>query len=576
MNAETRPATGPHAAVDESAPAPPEIVSKLQWLMFFRMVMFTVLLGSTLAFEYASPVQFPHLYPEWAMLGLIVATYVLTIIYAVVLKRLRAGHEIFAYVQLMIDLITSVVLVTLTGGTESLFLFTFSLTVLAASILLYRRGAMYVSAVATGLVVLIVTREAMGWWLPSGPAEGERLRSVFLSGMTNVTAVFLVALLAGYLSEQLRAAGQRLRFASADIEALRALNEHIITSIQSGLLSYTLDYHIIFINPAAARMTGLAGERVLYHDVSDLFPSLRERDHEHPERLRRWEEEYVRPDGLRRVLGFSLSPLLDAGGLHQGWILIFQDLTPIRQMEQKIKRSEQLAAIGKMAAGIAHEIRNPLASMSGSIQMMSQTGSLDPVSEKLMGIVLRETDRLNALVTDFLQFARPQPPQLEQIQLRAMLAEMVEVFAYLRYQEDVAAPTSVILDMDEEVELEADPRQLKQVLWNLLNNAAEAASGEVIIRVRADRAAKTVQVRVIDDGCGIPAEVQGRIYDPFFTTKDSGSGLGLAQVLRIVEDHGGSLHAESEPGVGSTFTVTLPLVARATTLTTELLMEAHP
>ena len=468
------------------------------------------------------------------------------------------------------------VLVTLTGGTESLFLFTFSLTVLAASILLYRRGAMYVSAVATGLVVLIVTREAMGWWLPSGPAEGERLRSVFLSGMTNVTAVFLVALLAGYLSEQLRAAGQRLRFASADIEALRALNEHIITSIQSGLLSYTLDYHIIFINPAAARMTGLAGERVLYHDVSDLFPSLRERDHEHPERLRRWEEEYVRPDGLRRVLGFSLSPLLDAGGLHQGWILIFQDLTPIRQMEQKIKRSEQLAAIGKMAAGIAHEIRNPLASMSGSIQMMSQTGSLDPVSEKLMGIVLRETDRLNALVTDFLQFARPQPPQLEQIQLRAMLAEMVEVFAYLRYQEDVAAPTSVILDMDEEVELEADPRQLKQVLWNLLNNAAEAASGEVIIRVRADRAAKTVQVRVIDDGCGIPAEVQGRIYDPFFTTKDSGSGLGLAQVLRIVEDHGGSLHAESEPGVGSTFTVTLPLVARATTLTTELLMEAHP
>ena len=576
MNADTRPATGPHAAVDESAPAPPEIVSKLQWLMFFRMVMFTVLLGSTLAFEYASPVQFPHLYPEWAMLGLIVATYVLTIIYAVVLKRLRAGHEIFAYVQLMIDLITSVVLVTLTGGTESLFLFTFSLTVLAASILLYRRGAMYVSAVATGLVVLIVTREAMGWWLPSGPAEGERLRSVFLSGMTNVTAVFLVALLAGYLSEQLRAAGQRLRFASADIEALRALNEHIITSIQSGLLSYTLDYHIIFINPAAARMTGLAGERVLYHDVSDLFPSLRERDHEHPERLRRWEEEYVRPDGLRRVLGFSLSPLLDAGGLHQGWILIFQDLTPIRQMEQKIKRSEQLAAIGKMAAGIAHEIRNPLASMSGSIQMMSQTGSLDPVSEKLMGIVLRETDRLNALVTDFLQFARPQPPQLEQIQLRAMLAEMVEVFAYLRYQEDVAAPTSVILDMDEEVELEADPRQLKQVLWNLLNNAAEAASGEVIIRVRADRAAKTVQVRVIDDGCGIPAEVQGRIYDPFFTTKDSGSGLGLAQVLRIVEDHGGSLHAESEPGVGSTFTVTLPLVARATTLTTELLMEAHP
>ncbi len=562
MNAEPRP-TGPHPAAVDPTPPAPEIVGKIQWLMFFRMVMFTVLLGSTLAFEYATPVNVPHIYPEWAMLGLIVATYVLTIIYSLIIKRLKAGLEVFAYVQLMIDLLTSVVLVTLTGGTESLFLFTFSLTVLAASILLYRKGAMYVSAVATALIVLLVTREAMGWYLPAGPAEGEQLRSIFLSGMTNVTAVFLVALLAGYLSEQLRAAGQRLRFASADIEALRALNEHIITSIQSGLLSYTLDYHIIFINPAAARIVGLEGDKVLYHDVSDLFPSLRERDHEHPERLRRWEEAYVRPDGLRRVLGFSLSPLLDATGLHQGWILIFQDLTPIREMEQKIKRSEQLAAIGKMAAGIAHEIRNPLASMSGSIQMMSQTGSLDPMSEKLMGIVLRETDRLNALVTDFLQFARPQPPQFDHLQLRTTLAELVEVFAYLRYQDGVAAPGTVVLDMVDDVELDADPRQLKQVFWNLLNNAAEAASGEVVIRVRTDDAGETVRIRVIDDGCGIPEEVQGRIYDPFFTTKDSGSGLGLAQVLRIVEDHGGNLHAESEPDLGSTFTVTLPLAARA-------------
>ncbi len=547
-----------------SSPAAPEIVSKLQWLMFFRMVMYTVLLGSTLAFEYASHDDHT-LHPEWPMLGLVVATYVLTIIYAVVLKRLRRRHEVFAYIQLMIDLLTSAVLVTLTGGTESLFLFTFSLAVLAASILLYRRGAMYVSAVATGLIVLLVTREAMGWWMPGGPADGERLRGVFLSGMTNVTAVFLVALLAGYLSEQLRAAGQRLRFASADIEALRALNEHIITSIQSGLLSYTLDYRLIFINPAAARILGISADQVLFHNVLDLFPSIVGRDSDRPEALSRWEESYVSPEGIRRTLGLSLSPLLDASGAHQGWILIFQDLTPIREMEEQMRRSEQLAAIGKMAAGIAHEIRNPLASMSGSIQMMSQTADLDATSEKLMGIVLRETDRLNTLVTDFLQFARPTAPQKEPIDLSLMLEDLVDVFGNLHYREGETPHINVRIDIDDEVTLECDPRQLKQVLWNLLNNAAEAASTEVLIRVRTPRGEGRTVIRVIDDGCGIPAEVMERIYDPFFTTKDHGSGLGLAQVLRIIEDHGGSLRAESEPDVGSAFTVTVPTVVEAGT-----------
>jgi len=550
--------------VVRSSPAAPEIVSKLQWLMFFRMVMYTVLLGSTLAFEYASHDDHT-LHPEWPMLGLVVATYVLTIIYAVVLKRLRRRHEVFAYIQLMIDLLTSAVLVTLTGGTESLFLFTFSLAVLAASILLYRRGAMYVSAVATGLIVLLVTREAMGWWMPGGPADGERLRGVFLSGMTNVTAVFLVALLAGYLSEQLRAAGQRLRFASADIEALRALNEHIITSIQSGLLSYTLDYRLIFINPAAARILGISADQVLFHNVLDLFPSIVGRDSDRPEALSRWEESYVSPEGIRRTLGLSLSPLLDASGAHQGWILIFQDLTPIREMEEQMRRSEQLAAIGKMAAGIAHEIRNPLASMSGSIQMMSQTADLDATSEKLMGIVLRETDRLNTLVTDFLQFARPTAPQKEPIDLSLMLEDLVDVFGNLHYREGETPHINVRIDIDDEVTLECDPRQLKQVLWNLLNNAAEAASTEVLIRVRTPRGEGRTVIRVIDDGCGIPAEVMERIYDPFFTTKDHGSGLGLAQVLRIIEDHGGSLRAESEPDVGSAFTVTVPTVVEAGT-----------
>ncbi len=539
------------SAVERQPPS--EIVGKLQWLMFFRLVMFTLLLGSVLAFDYAKTET-----PQWTLIGLVVAIYVLTIVYSVALKRMRRGFESFAYAQLLIDLLSSVALVTLTGGTESLFIFTFSLTVLAASILLYRRGALYTSAVATALIVGLVAREAMGWGIPSGPAEGDQLRSIFLHGVTNVTAVFLVALLAGYLSEQLRAAGQQLRFASADIEALKALNEHIITSIQSGLVSYTLDDKIIFFNPAASKITGLETADVLFRSVASVFPGVRDHESSGDDSLSRWEQAFVRPDGSRRVLGFSLSPLLDAHRAHQGWILIFQDLSPIREMEERIRRSEQFAAIGKMAAGIAHEIRNPLASMSGSIQMLSQSSTLDPMSEKLMRIVMRETDRLNALITDFLHFARPKEPEFSRFPLRPLVQEVIEVFAYLHFQ-DTEAQLDVDVQVPTDLEVTADPQQLKQVVWNLFNNAAEAMENSGVVSLSAacdDRGA--VEIRVQDSGCGITDEVRDRIFDPFFTTKDSGSGLGLAQVLRIVEDHGGELLVESVPDAGSTFVVRLP------------------
>ncbi|MEZ4434289.1 MAG: ATP-binding protein [bacterium] len=537
----------------------PELVAKLKWLMFFRVAIITLLLGSSLVLRIIGA-DFAANPTQLMLLGVIIVTYALTIIYALVLRALRDHYERFAYAQLVVDLVISAVLISITGGTSSLFLILYALTVLNASILLYRRGAMYMMALSTALVVLQVAREALGWWLPGGPVPDRELLGVLLSGITNISAVFLVALLAGYLGEELRTAGRRLRRASRDLESARALNERIIQSIQSGLVAYTLDDDVTFFNPAAERITGLRADGVLYRRIAEIFPELPAA----ADPARRWEAAFVRPDGAHRVLGYSRSPLLDGAGAQIGWIVAFQDLTPLREMQANVRRSERLAAIGKMAAGIAHEIRNPLASMSGSIQMLRDTIALDPMGERLMNIVLRETDRLNALITDFLQFARPNPPQIESVDLRALLEELIQVFGYLRHPTEGEAPrgSEVQLDAPAELRLDADPRQLKQVFWNLLNNATQALGDDGEVRLVARRRGDRVTVAVIDTGAGIPSEALDRIFDPFYSTKEQGTGLGLAQVLRIVEEHGGRIDVQSVVGAGSTFTVEFPVAHR--------------
>ncbi|MEE2787349.1 MAG: ATP-binding protein [Myxococcota bacterium] len=538
-----------------------ELAARLEWLMFFRVVIVTVLLGSSVVFRLSDQDLFNA--RRVTLLAVIIGTYVLTIIYAFVLRNLRTRYDVFAYFQVLVDMLLSTVLVGLTGGTESFFLVLFSLCVLSASILLYRRGAMWAMLVATMLIVLLVAREAMGWWLPRGPVTDEALLSVFLSGLTNVSAVFLVGMLAGYLSEQVRDAGQRLIDASRNIEALKALNGHIITSIQSGLVSCTLDHRIIFFNPAAERITGYASEQVLYGRATDLFPSIVGKQID--DDLARWEGQYRRPDGQFRNLGYSLSPLLDGRDQHQGWILILQDLTPLREMEESVRRSERFAAIGKMAAGIAHEIRNPLASMSGSIQMLAASDSLDMTGNRLMRIVLRETDRLNALVTEFLQFARPNPPKFESVQLKRILDELVLVFSYLHFtDEDIAQKLNIDVDlhMDAEVTLDADPRQIRQVFWNLLNNGVQAMAEDGIISVDVELRQREVEVRIQDQGCGIAPDKLDRIFDPFYSTKQNGTGLGLALVHRIVEEHEGRIHVASEMDTYTRFSVILQLKQR--------------
>jgi two-component system sensor histidine kinase PilS (NtrC family) len=236
--------------------------------------------------------------------------------------------------------------------------------------------------------------------------------------------------------------------------------------------------------------------------------------------------------------------------------VIFQDLTQLRAMEARVQRSERLADLGQVAAGLAHELRNPLASMAGSVELLRSAPGLSASDARLMDIVLREAGRLEQLVADFLAFSRPTPPRREQVQFDRVLSETLEVFAHDPFAARVCVETALA-----PTTAWCDPGQIKQVFWNLLANAAQAAgSAETrgTVRVACGEDAGAARLVVEDDGPGITSTDLSQLFTPFFTTKERGSGLGLATVQRIVDAHGGSVTVESSPGDGARFVVRLP------------------
>jgi two-component system sensor histidine kinase PilS (NtrC family) len=269
--------------------------------------------------------------------------------------------------------------------------------------------------------------------------------------------------------------------------------------------------------------------------------------------------------------------LKNGDGTASGHVVIFQDVTEVVKMESELRRSERLAAIGELSASIAHEVRNPLAAISGSVQILRRrTGESEDEGEngRLMEIVIRETDRLNRLITDFLQYARPGPLRPETVTIGEAVEDVVMMF-------DSVRPTGVevAVELEDGLQIDADPAQLRQLLWNLVLNASEAMPEGGTLRIRTAmlpretsqggaeirrngeldaKPAGWAEIVVADRGAGIPAEVRERIFDPFYTTKSNGSGLGLAAVHRIVEDHGGIVRLESEVGEGTTVRLKLP------------------
>ncbi len=375
-----------------------------------------------------------------------------------------------------------------------------------------------------------------------------------------VFSFFLVAFLASYLAESLRRVGEELSQTSASLADLERRSEHILQSIASGLMTTDLEGRITYCNRAAERIAQVQASAVVGCSFNEVFRL--------PAGLDPWRDPKtlagapLRLEGLidgrvdDHLLGMTFSPLHDDREGVAGIICAFQDLTRIRQMEQQVRRSDRLAAIGELAAGMAHEIRNPLASLSGSITMLREELQLEGTGRELMEIVTGEISRLDALITDFLGFASPREPLVSRTDLGALARETATLL-----RQSHQAPWRVeVIEKDElPAVAEVDPDLVRQVFWNLSRNAIEAMPGGGLLEIVVTATPDTVTVAFVDCGGGIPAAAMPRIFTPFFSTKERGTGLGLAIVFKIVEAHRGRVDVESAPGSGTTVQVVLPV-----------------
>lgn len=558
--------------------------NNLQWLMLFRVILATFFLGIAVIIQLQKSDSYlaPYLIYLYELTG---AVYILTFIYAIIIPAIK-NLKIFAYFQIMADIILISIMVFVTGGINSIFAFMYSISIIAASILLYRFGGMLTATTASFCYSFLLNLQYHHIIVPPqlSPyiASGYEGTPLFFPIIVNITAFYLVALLSSFVAEQARKSTIQLQQKQTNIEQLEALNENIIQSINSGLLTLDAEERIITFNRAAEEITGLSHAQVYLHEIDKIFPGVKLSEDQVGAKVNndavspRFEMSFTRPDGKRFDLGFSSSILKDAAGREMGKILVFQDLTSFKAMRDYIRRMDRLAAVGQLAAGIAHEIRNPLASISGSIQVLSKSLQLNDRDKKLGEIILRESNNLNLLISDFAQFARPDLQRRERIPLKTFVDETLQLF---QNSPECKNGLTVQQEVGEDIFFEGDPQQFKQVLWNLLINGAQSfanGGGELaIIACLKEKGfhpiiersqfqenpaplSQWVEIMVRDTGCGIDSEDQDKIFDPFYTTKDNGTGLGLSIVHRIIQEHGGSIAVQSKKGLGTCFTIYLP------------------
>ena len=537
------------------------------YLMLFRLVLISLVLGTTILIAWLSDADLRS--PSFLVLFAIIATtYLLTIVYARAVVRVGDLKRL-ADVQLALDLITSTLLVHVTGGAQSAYTFFFPLSIIAAATIRFRAGAVTIALVAT----LLFTSVSLLGWLGLLPVPtGQRLLPSDMSAMglgralaLNLAAFAGVAMLAYNLGGQIQRTSASLetqRTATAD---LYALHEDIVRCLSSGLITVDARNVVLTINQAACEILATSPAPVVGQLVEQVLPGIQGTLARIPERgaVRRAELIIPHPDRARQsaggeqCLGLSVSPLRNNGEEVIGRVIHFQDLTELRQMEQQMRQAERLAVVGTLAAGVAHEIRNPLAAISGSIELLNAAPQADEEGRALMSIVTREVDRLNQLITDLLDYTNPQPREMVGLDMADLVRETIQVFE----QDPSIRGITVTLDgagtpERRPLEVVADPGRIRQLLWNLLRNAAEAARTRVTVQMRQDD--DMVVTKIADDGAGIAAENLERIFDPFFTTKNQGSGLGLATCHSIVQEHGGSIHAENRAGGGCVFVTRLP------------------
>ena len=526
---------------------------RLKRLMLVRLVMVTTLLMIAVYVEAVSE----QLLPINPLYFLIVATYALTLVHAVGLRFLRARRPLI-HAQIIGDLLIITGLVYFTGAAKSGFLLLYPLSVLSGSVLLYRRQGLVLAGLASGFYAALLWAVRSGLLPPRGLGETlymsakALMYSVLVTGVACVT----VAMIGSYLSESLRSAG-------VEVADLRELNQVILASIQSGLLLADSSGHVLYVNRVGEGILGRLASELRGLPVDVVFGSVLLGAHalearSQDRRLARMNLPYAKPDGSNAELGLSVASLAVSEARRRGYLLVFQDLTEIRELEQEVRLKDKLAAVGEMAAKLAHEIRNPLGSISGSAQVLMAEPNMSPEQEHLLGIITKESKRLSQTLNQFLFQARPARHPAGPVDIRPLISEAVTL---LRNGPEVRPAHRVEFqaDLGPHVCL-ADPDAITQVFWNLARNGLEAMPEGGKLSVRLGRTGNEIVLGVRDEGRGMDRGDHDALFEPFQGGSPMGTGLGLAIVYAIVREHKGDITIRSVPYRGTSVEVRLPLL----------------
>ncbi|MCX6542936.1 MAG: ATP-binding protein [Acidobacteria bacterium] len=533
-------------------------------LMIVRLVISAVLLGSA-AFIQWSAAPGSQLWPLYGLIGL---TFALSILYATVLKP-SARHPWSLDLQLALDTLTVAAFVWVTGGITSYFSSLFALPIIAASIFQHRRGTLLVVVLGVLLYAAMVSVQYavpgaaswVGWAGISLPLPSWQVALYTVA--INAVGFLAVGALSASLAGRLKRRDEQLAEASTEIASLQAFSHHIINSLTMGLVTTDTGGRVLTFNRAAEAILGRRASDTLGSQaahVLQLPPAFAAQLDGHADLAgnRRADYRYERADGTTIDLGLSVAPFL-AADVRAGFVFSFQDVTLFRKLERDARMHQRLAAVGEMAAGIAHEIRNPLASMSGSIQLLRQELQLTEDQAQLMDIVLRESDRLNRTIGQFLAYARPRRFNVARFDVRLAVRDTALL---LRHGTGVDERHSIDVDVPPDaVWCEADEGQVKQILWNLATNGIRAMPDGGRLRLAARFGPDQLEaiLEVQDDGVGISEGELDTIFQPFRSGFAQGTGLGMAIVYRIVNDYGGEIRVTSQPGAGTTVQVRLPV-----------------